>query len=168
MSEVDTLTEAFSRLPALVRRACDGLSADQLAWAPADGANTIAWLIWHLTRIQDHHVSQLSGQEQAWVSGPWAAQLGRDADPEDTGFAHGPEDVASIRPSAAAVLIGYYDAVHERTMATVAGVTSEDLDRIVDRAWDPPVTMRVRLVSVLGDDTQHVGQAAYVRGLLPE
>ncbi|HEY2790911.1 MAG TPA: DUF664 domain-containing protein [Micromonosporaceae bacterium] len=167
MTEVTTLTEAYSRLPDLVRRACDGLSADQLAWAPAEGANSIGWLIWHLTRIQDHHVSQLSGQEQAWAAGPWAEQLGRDADPEDTGFAHKPADVASIRPPSADVLIGYYDTVHDRTMTTIATITPEDLDRVVDRDWDPPVTMRVRLISVLGDDLQHVGQAAYIRGLLP-
>ena len=39
-------------------------------------------------------------------------------------------------------------------------------DRVVDRTWDPPVTLGVRLVSILDDDTQHAGQAAYVRGLL--
>jgi hypothetical protein len=44
-------------------------------------------------------------------------------------------------------------------------VTPADLDRVVDKRWDPPVTLGVRLVSVVDDDAQHVGQAAYVRGL---
>ncbi len=45
-------------------------------------------------------------------------------------------------------------------------MTPEDLDRVVDKRWNPPVTLGVRLVSILNDDVQHVGQAAYVRGLL--
>jgi hypothetical protein len=168
VTEVDSLTEAFSRLPDLVRRASDGLTAEQLAWAPAPGANTIGWLIWHLTRIQDHHVAEAIGAGQIWVSGSWAGDIGMTADPNNTGYAHSRGDVAAIRPSSATSLIGYYDAVSARTLDVIAHLSADDLDRIVDENWDPPVTMRVRLVSVLGDDLQHVGQAAYVRGLLPQ
>ena len=56
--------------------------------------------------------------------------------------------------------------MHEATVAYLATVTPEDLDRIVDERWDPPVTLGVRLVSVVSDDLQHAGQAAYVRGLV--
>jgi hypothetical protein len=168
VTEVDSLTEAYSRLPDLVRRASDGLTAEQLAWAPAPGANTIGWLIWHLTRIQDHHVAEAIGTGQIWVSGSWAADLGMTADPDNTGYAHGRSEVAAVRPPSAASLVGYYDAVSARTLDVIAGLSADDLDRIVDENWDPPVTMRVRLISVLSDDLQHVGQAAYVRGLLPQ
>jgi hypothetical protein len=56
--------------------------------------------------------------------------------------------------------------VHARTAGFLRGLTDNDLDRVVDENWDPPVTLGVRLVSVLDDDLQHVGQAAYVRGFL--
>ena len=56
--------------------------------------------------------------------------------------------------------------MHQLTLAYLSRVTSEELDRVVDRRWDPPVTAGVRLVSVVGDCLQHLGQAAYVRGLL--
>ncbi len=57
--------------------------------------------------------------------------------------------------------------MHARTAEFVAGLSAADLDRVVDESWDPPVTLGVRLVSVVDDDAQHAGQAAYVRGLLP-
>jgi hypothetical protein len=164
----DVLLDGFGRLPDLVRSAVDGLSTDQLGWAPAPGANTIGWLVWHLTRIQDHHVSHLLDAEQLWVTGDWAARFGLSPEPQNTGYGHGPEQVAGVRPQGPGALIDYYTAVAARTNDLLRSVKPDDLDRIVDRRWNPPVTLGVRLVSILGDDLEHVGQANYVRGLLPK
>ena len=166
MNVDELLTEAFDRLPALVRAAVVGLTPAQLSTPPAEGANTVAWLVWHLTRIQDSHLAELTGQEQVYVTGEHAQRFGLKPDPDDNGYGHTAAQVLAVRPASAAVLVDYYQAVHERTRAYLAGRTPGDLDRVVDEAWDPPVTVGVRLVSVLNDDTQHVGQAAYVRGLL--
>lgn len=160
------LTEAFDRMPDLVRSAVDGLSAEDLAWAPAPGANTIGWLVWHLTRVQDHHVADLLGTDQIWATGDWAGRFGLPADPHDTGYGHSADQVAGVRPAGARDLVDYYDAVAARTRELLCRLTPTDLDRVVDRRWDPSVTLGVRLNSILGDDLQHVGQAAYVRGLL--
>ncbi|SCF28540.1 mycothiol transferase [Micromonospora mirobrigensis] len=162
----DLLTEVYGRLPGLVRAAVDGLSAEQLRQAPAPGANPVGWLVWHLTRIQDHHVADLLGEEQIWVSGDWTPRFGLPADPDDTGFGHGRDQIAAVRPEDGTALVGYFDAVADRTGRFLAGLTAVDLDRVVDDAWDPPVTLGVRLVSVADDDLQHAGQAAYVRGLV--
>ncbi|WP_036375020.1 DinB family protein [Micromonospora sp. ATCC 39149] len=162
----DVLTETYGRLPALVRAAVDGLSPEQLRRAPAPGGNPVGWLVWHLTRVQDHHVADLLDAEQLWATGDWAGRFGLAADPDDTGYAHTPDRVASVAPESARVLVDYHDAVAERTRGFLAGLRPADLDRVVDEAWDPPVTLGVRLVSVAEDDLQHVGQAGYVRGLL--
>ncbi|MEV4656051.1 DUF664 domain-containing protein [Micromonospora sp. NPDC049301] len=166
MDVSDLLTEAYDRLPDLVRAAVDGLSPEQLRWAPGPGANTIGWLVWHLTRIQDDHVADVLDTEQVWVSGDWARRFGLTADPHDTGYGHSPAQVAAVRPESAQALIDYYQAVSGRTRQFLAGLRPADLDRVVDEAWDPPVTLGVRLVSVAEDDLQHVGQAGYVRGLI--
>ncbi|MFC3501643.1 DinB family protein [Micromonospora krabiensis] len=167
MDVSDLLIETYDRLPPLVRVAVEGLTPEQLRQAPRPGANPVGWLVWHLTRIRDDHLADVMGTEQVWVGGDWARRFGLPgADPHDTGFAHTAEQVAALRPENAQALIDYHEAVHTRTRAYLAGLRPADLDRVVDESWDPPVTLGVRLVSVAEDDLQHVGQAAYVRGLL--
>ncbi|HEX5946723.1 MAG TPA: DUF664 domain-containing protein [Acidimicrobiales bacterium] len=162
----ELLAELFGRIPAHVRGVVDGLDAEALAATPAPGANSIGWLVWHLTRVQDHHVAELLDEDQVWVTGDWAARVGVAPDPHNTGYGHGPDDVAAIRPDGPDALIGYHEAVAARTGELIRSLSSEDLDRVVDERWDPPVTLGVRLVSIADDDIQHAGQAAYLRGLL--
>lgn len=166
MDAIAVLTESFSRVPGLVRRAVHGLTNEQLAWAPAEGANPIAWLAWHLARAQDAQIADVAGTEQVYLSGEWAARFGLRPDAADTGYGHDAEAVRAVRPESAQALLDYLDAVHEATLRWLGTLTEHDLDRVVDEQWDPPVTLGVRLVSIIDDDVQHAGQAAYVRGLL--
>ena len=166
MNSIEVLHEAFGRLPELVRGAVEGLSPEQLRRAPAEGANTVGWLVWHLTRVQDSHLAELVDGEQVYLTGDWAPRFGLAPDPADTGYGHTAAQVAAVAPESWQVLADYYDAVHARTTAYLAGLSDADLGKVVDENWDPPVTLGVRLVSVYDDDTQHVGQAAYARGLL--
>ena len=166
MDPSDLLLEIYGRIPPLAEAAVGGLDADQLTWAPSPEANSIGWLVWHLTRVQDHHVAELLASDQLWVSGPWAKRCGLEPDPTNTGYGHHPDEVHSVRPENAGVLLDYLAAVDARTTVMLEGLSAADLDRVVDRRWVPPVTMGVRLVSIADDCLQHVGQAAYVRGLL--
>jgi hypothetical protein len=86
--------------------------------------------------------------------------------PSATGYGHNSDDVAAVQVRSAELLTGYHDAVHDMTIRYVEGLTDADFERIVDRSWDPPVTLAVRLVSVLSDDLQHAGQAAFIAGVL--
>lgn len=160
------LQDLFSRVAAHVHEAVAGLSVDQLLAAPEPEANSIAWLVWHLTRVQDDHIAEIIREPQIWMTEPWPARFGLRADAHDTGYGHSPEQVAAVRPDSADALLGYYAAVAARTNELIAELKPADLDRIVDIRWDPPVTLGVRLVSIADDDIQHGGQAAYVRGLL--
>jgi hypothetical protein len=162
----DLLIDGLGRVEENMRMTLDGLSAEQLAFRPAEHANSIGWLAWHLTRVQDDHVSELAGRPQAWVADGWHARFGKPADPGDTGFGYGPDQVAGIRPDGPQVLLDYYAAVHIRSLEYLKDVSCDDMDRVVDTRWDPPVTAGVRLVSVVDDCAQHVGQMAYIRGLI--
>ncbi len=166
MDVSELLVEGYERLHDLVRGAVEDLDLDQLAAAPAPGANTVGWLVWHLTRVQDHHISDVLDAEQRYLSESWFERFGRDPDPQDIGYGHTAADVASVRPQAPGDLTGYYDSVHARTIEFLGGLEVPDLDRVVDENWDPPVTVGARLTSILNDDLQHAGQAAYVRGIL--
>jgi hypothetical protein len=159
------LLELYSRVPPLAAQAVDGVDPARLNEAPAPGANTIAWLIWHLARVQDHHIAEVLGVAQIWTEGEWAHHFGLAADPSNTGYGHVAHEVMAVRPDRPEVLLEYLDAVDRRTQTMLKRLTAEDLDRVVDRRWDPPVTLGVRLVSIADDSLQHAGQAAYVRGL---
>jgi hypothetical protein len=158
--------DGFARMPAIVGGAVTGLSADDLAYRPGEQVNSIGWLVWHLARGEDVQLAQVSGRDQAYADGGFAGRFDLPFGPNDFGFGHGPADVARVRVTNPAILIDYYAAVHARTADFIGGLEDTDLDRIVDRNWDPPVTLGVRLVSVLGDDLQHGGQARYLRGWL--
>jgi hypothetical protein len=166
MNSAALLADAFGRIEQLVTHVVGGLTPQQLAYRPTDQANSIAWLVWHLTRVQDDHFSEVAGTEQVWLSGGWAQRFGLPLDPADTGYGHRPDEVAVVTVKTGDQLIGYHDAVYERTVGYVRDLTDADLDTVVDESWDPPVTLGVRLVSVIGDDFEHAGQAAYLRGLI--
>lgn len=161
----DALHYGFGEIRHLVAGAVDGLSPQQLVWRPDPRSNSIAWLVWHLTRVQDDHVSEIADRPQTWDDG-WPERFGLPAGARDTGYGHTPDQVAAIRPSGPDVLTAYHDAVCEQTRAWLESATPEDFDRIIDERWDPPVTVGVRLFSVTSDCLQHVGQAAYLRGLV--
>ncbi|HVK23946.1 MAG TPA: DUF664 domain-containing protein [Actinokineospora sp.] len=164
MTSADLVVDAFGRIAEEVHAAVDGLSAEHLAHR-IDGANSIAWLVWHLTRIQDDHIAGVSGLDQVWLADGWARRFDLPLPDADHGYGHTSDQVAVVR-AGADLLTGYYDAVSRQTLDWAAGITDADLDRIVDRSWDPPVTLGVRVVSVISDCLQHVGQAAFVRGIV--
>lgn len=150
----------------MARHAVEGLDVDGLTETAVPGTNPIGWLVWHLTRVQDHHVAELLDGDQVWVGGDWAERFGLQPDPANIGYGHSAEEVAAVRPDGPGALLGYLDRVSARTSGMLEGLTPADLDRVVDRRWDPPVTLGVRLVSIADDSLQHAGQAAYLRGLL--
>lgn len=166
MSVADALlVDAFGRVQEAVHGAVEGLAREQLTYRIDPEANTIAWLVWHLTRIQDDHVCALARVEQSWHTDGWMEQFGLPFGPNEHGYGHRSKDVAAVDVPGE-LLLGYHDAVHDRTVSYVQGLTDSEYDEIIDRSWDPPVTRAVRLVSVVGDDMQHVGQAAFIRGVV--
>ena len=161
MSSAELLVDAFGRVQEEVHAAVEGLSTEQLAVRLDADANSIAWLCWHLARVQDDHVADAFGVKQVWPA--WRERFGLTGD--DVGYGHSSQQVAQVSGSSA-LLTGYHDAVHEQTIRLVSTVTDADLPRVVDERWNPPVTLGVRLISVISDCLQHVGQAAFVRGIL--
>jgi uncharacterized damage-inducible protein DinB len=166
MNGIEVIVDGFGRVQGTVREAVSGLSAAQLNERLDGTANSIGWLVWHLTRVQDDHVAEVAGVEQVWTARGFEQRFGLDLPPSSIGYGHDDAEVAAVRVDSPELLLEYHDAVHEQTLQFLKGVTDADLDRVVDRRWDPPVTLGVRLVSVIDDDAQHVGQAAFVRGVL--
>ena len=171
MTENDTtaalralLRDAFTRLIEHADELTDGLTDEVADYRPTAQANSIAWLLWHSARVQDIQIAQVADVEQVWTRDGWVDRFGLDLPRDDSGYGHSPAEVAKVR-APAGLLAGYYRAVHQLTLRYLDGVTADELARIVDTHWDPPVTAGVRLVSIIDDCAQHLGQAAYLRGL---
>ena len=164
----DLLVDGFGRIRENIADVLDGLTPEQLACRLDHGANPVSWLVWHLTRIQDDHVAGAFGVPQVWSAAGWAARFGLPTAAMDDGYGQSAEAVAAVAAATASgeLLTEYHEQTYAQSVKLVSEVTDDDLDRVVDTRWTPPVTLGVRLVSVLDDDMQHVGQAAYVRGIL--
>jgi len=165
MTGPDILADGFARIRETVHEVLVGLDDAALEFRADAEANSICWLVWHLTRVQDDHVADAVGAEQVWVSGAWDKRCALPFETSDTGYGHNPDDVPLVRVPAD-LLADYHDATYQQTVDVLSRLTDADMDRVVDERWDPPVTMGVRLVSVLSDDLQHAGQAAFIRGLI--
>ena len=165
---IDILSDLLERVQGEVHRAVDGLDAASLNARPAGDpdANTISWLAWHIARGQDAQIAEVAGFEAVWTAAGWNRRFALDLPDTANGYGFTREQVGKVRVDDPELLTGYYDAVHESTRAYIAGLRETDLDRVVDRNWTPPVTLAVRIVSILNDEIQHAGQAAYARGLL--
>lgn len=166
MTGADLLVDAFGRVREIVHGAARGLTSEQLLARLDEDANSIGWLLWHLTRVQDDHVADAFDVEQVWTAQNWEQRFELPFKSGATGYGHTSADVAAVRVSSPELLTGYYDAVHEQTVERLRGLNDRDFERIVDEAWEPPVSLGVRLISVISDTLQHAGQAAFIRGVL--
>lgn len=164
METSELLTDAFGRIRELYVDLARDLTPHAAHHRPEGVGNSVVWLLWHTARVQDDHVAGLSEGTQAWHDG-WSHRFDLPFDHDDIGYGHTSEEVDAVRIEDLSTLVDYHEAVHRLTLHYLSGVDSRELGRVVDRRWDPPVTAGVRLVSLLGDCLQHLGQAGYVKGL---
>ena len=162
----DFAADTLGRMATRLISDLEGLTVDELCYRPDPEANTIAWLAWHVTRVQDHHMAHMEGRVQLWVDEGWDVKLGMPSDLDDHGYGHTSEQVGAFVPPDGATLAAYQRAVSERTIKYLSGLPDDELGRVIDRSWDPPVTVGVRLASVVNETAQHIGQVSYVRGLV--
>ncbi|MGO4805124.1 DUF664 domain-containing protein [Arthrobacter sp. 2MCAF15] len=164
MKSNELLLDSFGRIHECVAAALAGVDDAALRRRPAGNGNSMAWLLWHLGRVEDAQVASAAGLDQVWTSQGFAGRFDLPLPQRDTGYGHTSRQVDAVQ-APAELLLEYYDAVHRQTVEFLKTLGGDDLDRIVDTRWDPPVTLGVRLVSIIADCLQHVGQAAYAKGL---
>ncbi len=163
----ELLKDGYERILQALEKVLEGLNQDELDKQPHPDSNSMGWIAWHLTRVQDHHNADVMGKEQLWIKDGWHTKFNRASDPSDTGFRQSSEDVALFKSPDVATLLEYHRAVLERSKRYIDTLTASDLDRELNEPWFQPLpTVGVRLVSVMSDGLQHAGQIAYLRGLL--
>ena len=162
------ITDFFIRISQELERVLDGLTIDDLNQRPRSDCNSIGWLAWHLTRSYDRNLSELARKEQLWIKDDWYTRFDRAPDPTETGFSHSSEDATAFRSPDSKTILEYHHAVLGLAKQYVTNRLSEtDLKRKVRSPTLKNVaTVRGRLLGIISEGLQHVGQAAYVRGLL--
>jgi hypothetical protein len=164
MKSNELLLDSFGRIREIVAATLEGADDESMVRRAAGTGNSIAWLIWHLSRVEDAQVASAAGLKQVWISQEFVSRFGLPLPERDTGYGHSTKQVDAVQ-APPELLLEYYEAVHRQTVEFVKTLGDDDLDRIVDRRWDPPVTLGVRLISTIADCLQHAGQAAYAKGL---
>jgi hypothetical protein len=161
----DLLVELLQRIESDLTEVLADVTNDELRFRPGGTGNPVGWLAWHIARITDEQIAAISGAEPVWTAEGWIARFGLPVDPFDTGYGHSFEDVDAATCTDRQLLAGYARATFQACRELLAGLDDEEWEQVIDCSYRPPVTVRVRVVSVIGDCWQHVGQAAYAIGL---
>ncbi|MGB3955715.1 MAG: DinB family protein [Brooklawnia sp.] len=164
MDAIEVLRDGFGRVAETLPRHLAGLDAELLLWQPKPEANSIGWLAWHIGRCEDAQVAAIAGEPDVYSQQGWVDRVDLPYRDHEIGYGHTPAQVREFRITDPALLTDYYAAVHEATLRLLADLTADDLDRLVDDPFQ--VSVGVRLVSVVNDVTQHLGQIGYLRGLI--
>ena len=166
MDARDVLREAASR-PINEAKALVNTLPEGVLNAHAGGhTNSIAWLLWHAGRQMDVQLAQLNGEPQVWHGQGFDSRFNLGELGETIGYGHTAEQARAVVVEDAALLVEYLSATAAALSEYIAGLSEADLDDVIDTSWTPHVTRGVRLVSMIDDAAQHVGQAAYATGIL--
>ena len=158
------LLRVVGRVSEILEMALDGLTQDDLNYLPNPDCNSIAWLTWHLTRMQDWVISSFMGKEQHWIVEKWYSKFKRNPDPTDIGLGHSSEDVSNFQSPDSKTLLDYYYSVLKQTKEYISKLSTAELGREIDNPRSP--TVGLRLAAIMNDNIQHVGQIAYLHGML--
>ena len=146
-----------------IHQATDGLTDEQLYYRPSSDTNSIAWLIWHLSRWRDKISAAIAGEPQVWASEGWAQRF--NFDPDRTGLGDTLEQVANFAVDRDLIL-GYASAAHNAIVERVSRMTPEDFDKEIEYMPGSSRPAWRALISVMGDSSEHTGQINYLRGMI--
>ena len=167
MAANEGLLIAHQRNWEMIDVALETLDDSLLARQPAEDCNSVAWIMWHMSRVVDTFIhTRLQGSPQLWLECGWAQKFGMDADPEDRGVGWTGEQVSAWKVPAKDVQLGYYNAVKAAAEKYISSLSDADLQVI---SVIPPTLEPRSVAAALGqmtwDAVAHGGQIAYLRGL---
>ncbi len=165
MNAVGFISDCLAQVHLRLMATCEGLSREQLLWRPAPTANNIGFILWHLVRNEDARVTGTGGLgEDIWATETWHERFGQPATAPDPGDRLG---LRTLAIPSLEVLVGYAEAVQQRTARYVSGLTPDDLDLAPDQSR-PELTVSGSLRHLITHKNNHHGQIDYLRGLQDE
>ena len=160
----DSIKSAMSEYLEDLKLKLDGLTEPELCWQVGLESNTIIWLVWHMARVEDNWINGVvGGNDTVWSSGGRSVKTGIDA--EDNGYGDTPDDVRALPAVAVADLMDYFEAVRSSGLSVIDGLDDDDLGKEFVRRGRS-VNLEWILGHVVVEESQHLGQIAYVRGMI--
>ncbi|MFQ5934743.1 MAG: DinB family protein [Dehalococcoidia bacterium] len=164
MEATEVLSQLLNQNREMIEKALDGLTEEELYKQPSDQCNSIAWLTWHIARAQDGLISGIQQSPELWTEQGWNEKFGMSED--ESGYQHGPEQMASFRAPSIDDLKAYWDASNEKASNYITSLKPEDLDRQVPSMMGEGTTPLATYLGItVNEALVHGGQIAYLRGL---
>ena len=146
-----------------LRRAVEGLTPAERRFQPTPDSHHIDFVLWHMARVEDNWVQEFGrGVGSVWERGGWAAKLRLPEQGNGWGYTAG--QVAELPQFDLELLNEYAEAVRAGTIEFLDGLSPDDLDRFPDPKR-PRACIGSMLSHVIVEESQHVGQVAYLRGI---
>ena len=142
-------------------KALDGLTQEEVAWSPGVECNSIAFTLWHLSRVEDFLVNRvIQRQKELYEAENWQEKLGTPV----KAYQYTVEEVQDWPVPKLEVLREYANSVREKTLTLIQSIPSEKLSELA-RPDRPPDTIGDILGHMSTEIAMHVGQIAYLRGV---
>ena len=166
MSSTESVVSTLQRNWDMIDAALDGLDDATISHIPMNQCNSIAWILWHMSRVVDTFVNtRFRSEPQLWIADGWYERFGMGDDPEDRGVGWTTERVSSWQAPDRSVLIGYYQAVRAASDRYLSSATDAELAEMkVISPVPEPRTVANALGQMVWDAVAHGGQIAYLRG----
>ena len=148
-----------------LKKAVDGLSPTELRWQPTLASNPISWIVWHMARVEDRWVNQVLRKDvELWIRDGWHERFGMSE--EAHGYGETENQVRAMPDVAMSDTLAYFDSVRQSTLAHLEQMTSADLAVIYSHPRRTGLTGAWILGHILVEEGQHLGQVAYIRGMI--
>ena len=161
----DAIKSGLAEYMAGLKKAVDGLTPAELRWQPTLASNPISWIVWHMARVEDRWVNRvLRGGVELWISDGWHEKFGMSE--EAHGFGETADQVRAMPDVAMSDLLDYFDAVRQSTLAHLEQMTPLELGTTYPHPRLTGITGAWILGHILVEESQHLGQVAYIRGMI--
>ena len=160
----DIIQMALGEYMDQLRKALDGLTPEERRFQPAPQAHHIDFVVWHMARVEDSWINRFAQRtDQIWTRDGWFQRFGIPEDGHGYGFTA--EQVADLPRFDLDEMMAYADSVRRETLRYLEGLTHDDLAISPGPDVRPGYTIGRMFSHVIVEESQHVGQVAYLRGI---
>lgn len=172
LSPQAVLLDAFQLAHRNLRAAVLDLTPEQLVWRPQEGANSVAFYLWHVPRTTDFYINRrLRSEPELWSRDNWRARIPIEAEGQGTrglgiGSGFTDQQVGAMPALPPSQYLAYLDVVAAQVEAWLTTLAPEELLEEREReGFQKAQVLRV-VLAALGHSHSHTGEIGYVKGLM--